>query len=74
MSTHWNHRVVKHQDNHAIWYQIHEVYYTDDKPIGITQDAIAPLGETLEELKEELARMLKACDTPILDYNKDFPS
>ncbi|MBU0959061.1 MAG: hypothetical protein KKB31_03900 [Nanoarchaeota archaeon] len=47
------------------YYAIHEFFYDDDK-LSWTMDAVAPLGETLDELKEELDMMLKACDKPVM--------
>ena len=74
-TTYWNHRVIKHTEKDGIvWYGVHEVYYTNDKPVACTQEAMNPYGETAEELKEDLERMLRACEKPILDYDTDFPS
>jgi len=73
----WNHRIVKRVYHHAsgdeTTYQIHEVYYDEigSEPTNITLDPIAPLGETVEELKEELNRMLRALEHPVLNY-EDF--
>jgi hypothetical protein len=70
--SHWNYRVVKrcspdHPDEPA--YQIHEVYYNDQgEPDAFTVDAVAPLGETPEELKADLQAMLRALDAPVLEY------
>jgi hypothetical protein len=52
----WNYRVVKS-----------EVYYEDGKVDGWTEDAIAPGGETVDELREELQRMISCLDKPVLD-------
>ena len=69
----WNHRVVKHTYmNGSTWYEIHEAFYEEGKPAdSITRYAIAPGGETIEELAEELRRMLKATEQPALNY-EDF--
>jgi len=66
--SHWNHRVFKQVTEHEVWYEIHEAYYEDDKKIPEmwTENAIAPGGETIEELKAELKRMIKCLDKPIL--------
>lgn len=49
-------------------YSIREVHYDeDDNIIGWTVDAMDPFGNTLEELKADIQRMLAACDRPILD-------
>lgn len=63
----WDHRVIKSEG----CFQIHEVYYVDDKPTSCTIDAVSPCGETLGDLKAELKRMLLACDVPTLSL-KDF--
>ena len=67
----WNHRVMKHEkaDGGDDWYQIHEVYYNSKRePDGWTKNGIAPGGSTLEELRDELIRMLEATEKEILDY------
>ena len=74
----WNHRVFRHVkiDNitgeKTVIYAIHETYYKSrdsDEVSGFTSEYVAPFGETLEELREELEMMLKACDKPILDFH-----
>lgn len=71
----WNHRIVKKRDPNykegSAWpeffYEIHEAHYNDNgKLCAITEDAISPYGETIEDIKEVLEWMLKACDNPIL--------
>jgi hypothetical protein len=63
--SYWNHRVVIKHD----LFGVHEVYYDDNnEPEMVTQDPQEPLGETLEELREEIARFAKALDYPVLRY------
>jgi hypothetical protein len=71
----WNHRVVRRvykdvADSETV-YCIHEAFYnldgTEHKP-SITMEPDYPCGETIEELREDLQRMLRALDHPILDY------
>jgi len=66
----WNHRVVKRQAKTTddVWYEIHEVYYENDEVEGMTENAISPAGTTLSELKEEIKRMLRCLEKPVLDY------
>jgi hypothetical protein len=65
----WNHRVMKSKDGDDDYYQIHEVYYDkDDKVNGYTARGTLPCGNSLEELREDLERMLKSLDKEILDY------
>jgi hypothetical protein len=64
----WNNRVIK-RDNKL---GIHEVYYSEnDEMISWTIDSIIPGGETIEDLKEELQRFMRASKKPILIERKD---
>lgn len=71
MTTHWNYRVVKTIAHGITSYQVHEVYYTDDKPIAVTESSIAAYGETVDELKADFELIMKAFDAPVLNY-EDF--
>ena len=63
----WNHRVVMVEHPLETYYEIREVYYNEHGEItGFTQDGIAPMGETVDELRSELGRMLTCLDKPIL--------
>jgi hypothetical protein len=75
----WNYRVVRRKH---VWqdpqsqkeritysYGIHEAYYDHDGHVGmITQDAIEPYGETIEELRHVWVMMAEAFGQPLLDY------
>ena len=71
----WNYRVVhkdvKGCDDDDAVFAIHEAYYTDEEAPGITLRPVAPIGNTLEELRAELQHMLTALDQPTLEY-KDY--
>ena len=54
----WNYRVVHRVANGEDLYAIHEAYYEDDKPISLTEEAVNPQGETLDELKDDFAQRL----------------
>lgn len=59
----WNYRVIEHDR----FFVIHEVYYNDKGDItAISEDPIAPSGETLEELKGTLKYYQQAVKRPIL--------
>ena len=65
----WNHRVMKSKDGDDAYYQIHEVYYDKEGKVdGYTARGTSPGGSSLQELKEDLERMLKSLDKEILDY------
>jgi len=65
--TFWNYRVVKTTSELGPEYAIHEVYYANDVPDSWTEDLIAPYGETLAELRRDLAHMAQALDKPVLE-------
>lgn len=58
----WNHRVMRQGDSNYI---IVEAYYTDGVADSFAE-GITPYGETKEELRACLERMLKALDKPTL--------
>jgi len=67
----WNHRVVKRIYPMDTMYGIHETYYEDDDSVmGITENPTPVVGESVEELRETLERMLKALDEPVLNYDE----
>jgi hypothetical protein len=71
MST-WNYRVLKKTDQKTgeTTYAIHEVYYDDTgKPDGCTKNSVAPMGETLEELKRDMEHYRLALGKPVLAYD-----
>lgn len=63
----WNYRVIEHHDTDGNpYYQIHEVYYDPSDVISWSVDAIEPLGESVEDLREDLEAMLAAFHKPVL--------
>jgi DNA repair photolyase len=52
-------------------YGIHEVFYENGVPFGISEDPITPYGADLEELEENFESMQAALKKDILDYD-DF--
>ena len=70
----WNHRVVKFsQDSFNLppWYAICEVYYNDDKePYAHTSRGVDVSGESVEELRATLQRMLECLDKPVVEELK----
>jgi len=73
----WNYRVVRKNVymgktiTPEIQFGIHEAYYTDDIPTAITTNHMPPYGETLEELKSDLEKMVAALEKPVLIW-EDF--
>lgn len=67
----WNYRVMSLDGGKS--FGIHEVYYDDeDKPKAYTLNSVRAFGESIEELKIDISRMLKATEKPIL-APQDFP-
>lgn len=52
---------------------IREVYYRDDGKIGWSVDEVGPHGDTWDEITRDLALMLGAVNSPILDLTLDPP-
>ncbi len=68
----WNHRVIRKMvmegQQEIPIFQIYEVYYNEDGEIdGWTMEPDCPMGETLEELKNDIQYNLKALDAPVLE-------
>ena len=65
----WNyrveHRIYAPWDEHQ--FVIVEVYYEGDEIVARSVDAISPMGETIEELRNDLTRMLEALDRDTLE-------
>lgn len=71
MST-WNYRVLERTDKNSgdTTYAIHEVYYNDEgKPDGCTENSVAPMGESLAELKADMDHYRQALEKPTLVYD-----
>ena len=74
MSSFWNHRILAHQYNDEIFFQIHEVYYDKNKkPESYTKNPIYVGGEDLKSITWTLNRMLESRKKPILWAGDKFP-
>ena len=60
----WEYRVVRNKSDNRYWFDIREVY---DDGEGWTMNEIAPAGETLDELRNDLIHMLVATSKPVLE-------
>ncbi len=72
LDSHWNYRVIRkereHNEHKWIVFGIHEVYYSDGKPVMVSENPQDPHGETLEELKQDLEWYQLALTKPTLNY------
>jgi hypothetical protein len=68
----WNYRVIKHDEKETVYYNIHEVYYDKKGKVdGISLENIAPMGETKEEVIEDLKIMLNDANKhPVLSMTE----
>ena len=68
----WNYRLTRRTVCGEEQYSIREVYYHSapcyEASIGWS-DPIDVTGDTAEEVRETLHRMLEACDKPVLDVD-----
>lgn len=63
----WNHRLVDmtSENNDEPFFEVCEVFYTDDgMPAGYAKASVC--GESLEEVREEIARFTRALELPNL--------
>ena len=64
----WNYRVVRRKWGEDSTYGIHEAYGDHArKPHSITVDPVAPVGDSVAELREAYRMMSEAFDAPILE-------
>lgn len=66
----WNYRVIRrhHAETDSVTYHVHEVYYGEDGSIEKwTEEPVEPLGESPEELREDIRYFLRAFRLPILE-------
>lgn len=79
----WNYRVMRHEHLDEATgekeesFALHEVYYESKDvndltvsatDVGYTSEPIQVVGESVEDLRETLQRMLAALDKPVIDY------
>lgn len=70
----WNYRVLAYPDGQEVFFQIHEVYYDENKvPNGATEKGIKVNGSSLEEIEEDLKRMKECLTKPVLWGDERFP-
>tara|TARA_E500000331_G_C16916409_1_gene565734 strand:- start:329 stop:580 length:252 start_codon:yes stop_codon:yes gene_type:complete len=66
----WNYRIVSEEaPDGELFYQIYEVYYDEEKIIGMTEAPCKPYGDDVEDLRSNLKQMLQALDRPILQMD-----
>jgi len=69
MAEKWNYRVIKSGTDTDTFFTVQEVYYGDgdaEKDYSHTLEC-TPGGQSVDEIKTQLGRMLKSLDKPVLD-------
>lgn len=68
--TYWNHRMtVELVEGEELW-GVRELYYdVDDNVVGWTAETVTPHGETVEELRADLARFHATAEKPAFDVD-----
>ncbi len=67
----WRHRVMRHREPPGPDYlEIHEVYDGG----AYTQNGVRVGGNSIAEIREVLAMMLRALEEPVLDYEAESES
>lgn len=71
-TVHWNYRVMRYTDGHGDeTYGIYAVYYDQQGDItGYSATPSFPIGDTLEELREDFNNMLLAYGKPVIDHKE----
>lgn len=70
--TTWNYRIIKKTCayTHQITYQVHEVYYSAEGVIECWNDqAVEPMGESENNLRNDIQSFLGAFRLPVLEEN-----
>ena len=67
----WNFRLVdiSARNDGEPWIEVKEVFYDDEKPVGYTSATVG--GESAADIKNDLWRMLIACNNPVLKIDAD---
>lgn len=69
--THWNYRVVRQvTESGAVVYEIRDFYYGDNGGLSWGVAPVAPYGETLEELDDDVRAIIRSLSEPVLDLDE----
>ena len=69
----WNHRVLANEYKGEIYFELHEVYYKNHKPMAYTEKPVSVGGENIKAIRWILKKMKKATKMPILWGGDKFP-
>ncbi len=70
--SYWDYRVIRKTQNDAVSYEIYEVYYNDKDEIeNWTEEPVSPMGETCNELRNDIFYFMSAFRHPVLNMVKE---
>ncbi len=72
--SHWNYRVIRHENDGEVWFGLHECFYNplDDKiPENWTANAVEVSAESTGGIITVLGNMMQALAKPILQEEGD---
>lgn len=71
--SHWNYRIMAHEHNNDVYFEIHEVYYKGGVPNGCVTTGATMRGDSIEELTAVHQHLYEALFKPILYAGTKFP-
>lgn len=71
--THFNYRVLYHNDEFEDYVSVHNVYYSGDTPVAYGDIPVPPVGSDLKELQSFIRFTEEALQKPILYAGERFP-
>ncbi len=63
----WNYRIARYESDGESGYSVVEAYYNTENEIFAVSEPIAPYGETPEDLRLSMERMLMAFERPVIE-------
>jgi len=68
----WNYRVLKSVDDDDDWFQLHEIYYNKDNKVnGWVKAGATVHGNSIDDLRDTLNKMLEALDKEALHQRQE---
>jgi len=68
----WTYRILVHNVLGEQVFRVHEVYYSEGKPVSYTQNPVSVEGESIDDVLLVLDRMKRCTERPILSA-ENFP-
>lgn len=69
----WDYRIMAKEHKCDVWFDVHEVYYKDGKPICYSEKSISLLRTPLKEITNAINSVAESVNKPIIWYGDRFP-